>query len=362
MDRAKRVLRSEGRAARISDVATAAGVSTATVSRALAFPDRVSEATRLRVLEAVRELNYTPNEAARALRVGATRMILVISPYLYSGAFFNGVINGLDAELASAGYTMIVGSVDGPIEKARRLVDLVYSRQLDGVVVLTGVDPVVEGRSLLDAEIPIVSICSPMSKPSVPAVLIDDEECARKQFRHLFALGHRRFVYLSGADQHYSEIVRYRGVRKEARASGLGEADVIRLAGLYTLESGAEAGRRYLQLADRPTGIVCASDEMAIGFIKTVSEAGLRVPRDLSVVGFDGIPFTRYYEPSLTTIVQPQAALGARGAEALLTLIRDPLALPTPRIGLRGELRIGGSTGPAPPAAVHRQRQALLSS
>jgi len=360
MDSERPAPRFEGRAARISDVATAAEVSTATVSRALAFPERVSEKTRRRVLEAVRDLNYTPNEAARSLRVGATRMILVVTPYLYSGAFFHGVINGLDAEFASAGYTMIVGSVDGPIEKARRLVDLVYSRQVDGVVVLSGVEPIVEGRSLLDAEAPVVSICSPMSRKSVPSVLIDDEECARKQFRHLFDLQHRRFAYVAGEQAHYSEITRYRGVRKEAEASGLGDADVVRLNGAYTLESGAEAGRRYLELADRPTGVVCASDEMAIGFIKTVSEAGLSVPRDLSVVGFDGIPFALYYEPSLTTIVQPQATLGGRGAEALLKLIRDPRAHRTRRIGLKGELRIGGSTGPAPSSAVHRKRPAPL--
>jgi LacI family repressor for deo operon, udp, cdd, tsx, nupC, and nupG len=129
---------SNDRAVRISDVAEAAGVSTATVSRALAFPDRLRPETRERVLAAVRRLGYTPNEAARALRAGASRMVLVVVPYLYSGAFFAGVINSIDAELSVEGYTMIVGSLDGIEEKARRLVDLVYARQIDGVIVLTG--------------------------------------------------------------------------------------------------------------------------------------------------------------------------------------------------------------------------------
>ena len=134
-------------------------MSTATVSRALAFPDRLRPETRERVLAAVRRLGYTPNEAARALRAGASRMVLVVVPYLYSGAFFAGVINGIDAELSAEGYTMIVGSLDGIEEKARRLVDLVYARQIDGVIVLTGQVPMIDGRSLRDAGVPIVSIC-----------------------------------------------------------------------------------------------------------------------------------------------------------------------------------------------------------
>jgi LacI family repressor for deo operon, udp, cdd, tsx, nupC, and nupG len=177
------------RIARIGDVAAAAGVSTATVSRALAFPDRLRPATLERVLCAVRQLGYTPNEAARALRAGATRMVLVVAPYLYSGAFFAGIINSIDAELAAEGYTMIVGSLDGNEDKARRLVDLVFARQLDGVITLTERIPLIDGRSLLDAGVPIVSICTQQDAPGLPTVLVDDEACAVAQTRHLTSLG-----------------------------------------------------------------------------------------------------------------------------------------------------------------------------
>ncbi len=202
-------------------MAEAAGVSTATVSRALAFPDRLRPETRERVLAAVRRLGYTPNEAARALRAGASRMILVVVPYLYSGAFFAGIINSIDAELSAEGYTMIVGSLDGIEDKARRLVDLVYARQIDGVIVLTGHIPLIDGRSLRDAGVPIVSICCEMDMPDLPTVLVNDEECAIAQTRHLIDLGHRHLLYVSGPEDHYNEIVRYRGYLRAATASNV---------------------------------------------------------------------------------------------------------------------------------------------
>lgn len=333
------------RAARIGDVAAAAGVSTATVSRALASPERLRPETLRRVLEAVRLLGYTPNEAARALRAGATRMVLVVVPYLYSGAFFAGIINSVDAELAAEGYTMIVGSLDGNEDKARRLVDLVYARQIDGVITLTERIPLIRGRSLLEAGVPIVSICTRQEAPGLPTVLVDDEACAMAQTRHLVELGHRRLMYVSGPEDHYNEVTRYRGFLRAAAG-----AETVRCVGAYTLASGAAAGRFFLGLDRRPTGVVCCSDEMAIGFIKTVVGAGLSVPGAVSVVGFDGIEFADYCEPTLTTIRQPRQELGARGAQALLDALRGrPPDSPHP-IVLPGQLLVRASSGPAPDA------------
>ena len=340
--------RSDPRATRIQDVAAAAGVSTATVSRALAFPEKVRPQTRARVLEAVQRLHYTPNEAARALRAGATRMVLVVVPYLYSGAFFAGVANGVDAELAAAGYTMIMGSLDGNEEKARRLVDLVYAGQIDGVIFLTGSNTVVQGRSLLDAGVPVVTICAELDRPGLPAVLLNDEECAFQQTRHLLDLGHRRLVYVAGMEGNYNEVVRYRGFLRAVEAAGLRPGDARRLPGQYTLASGARAARSFLAMPDRPTGVVCCSDEMAIGFMKTLNGAGVRVPEDVSVVGFDGIEFADFCEPTLTTIRQPRPALGAAGARALIDLLSGERAGMSEPIVLKGELCVRDSTGPAP--------------
>ena len=338
-----------GHRVRIRDVAIAAGVSTATVSRALAFPERVQPETRKLVFEAVRRLNYTPNEAARALRAGSTRMVLVEVPYLYSGAFFAGVVNGADAEFAAAGYTMLMGSFDGNPDRARRLMDLVHARQFDGVLTLPGLTQTVDRRTVFDAGVPLVSVCTQLfDRPNLPTVIIDDEDCAIAQTRHLLDLGHRRLLHVAGFAGHYNAEVRYGGFLKAVAAAGLPRDSVLNFQGDYTLASGAAAARHFLALDRRPTGVVCDSDEMAIGFMKTLTAAGVSVPGEVSVVGFDGIEFAEFCMPSLTTIRQPSRELGAVGAKTLLRLLAENGDGPQGPIVLHGELVVRDSTGPAP--------------
>ena len=346
----KRVKDSSGEAAvaTISDVADAAGVSTATVSRALSAPARVRAQTRARVLDAVKSLGYTPNQAARTLRAGASRMVLVLVPQRNSIPFFADVLDGVDAELSAHGYTMIMGSLDGPEDKARRLADLVFSRHVDGVIVVTGHVPTIDGRSILDAGIPAVGVCAEIDRKGYACVVVNDEACARAQTDHLIGLGHRRLMYLAGPDGNYNEVRRYRGFVKASRQAGLAALHIARLPGDYSLAAGVAAGRHFLSLAERPTGIVCCSDEAAIGFIKTVTLAGVRCPEEVSVVGFDGIDFADFCEPTLTTIRQPRAALGACGARALLARLAGKAAHAPLRIVLHGELLARASTGPAP--------------
>jgi len=333
-------------AARIGDVARAAGVSTATVSRTLTYPERVRAETRQKVLDAVRRLDYTPNEAARVLRAGASRMILVQIPHRFGGAFFPGVLSGIDEQLAKHGYTMIMGSLDDSENKARRLIDLVFAGQLDGIILLTGHVPAIGGRSMLDAGIPIVSICAELRDRQSPSVLLNDEDCAVLQTQHLLDLGHRRLMYVAGIPNNYNEVHRYRGFCKTLAKAGLDPIEAPRYEGDYTLASGAAAARAFLTLKPRPTGIVCCSDEMAIGFIKVITDVGLSCPRDVSIVGFDGIEFADYCEPTLTTIWQPRAELGASGARLLIdALSGKPIAADT-RIMHRGDLRVRASTSP----------------
>ncbi len=340
-------MRQISHAARISDVARAAGVSTATVSRALTYPDRVQVDTRERVLSAVSRLGYTPNEAARALRAGASRMILVVMTQRNSPPFFADVLDGFDAEFSAHGYTMIMGSLDGAEDKARRLADLVFARHIDGVIVLTGHVPTVDNRSILDAGLPVVGVCAEINRGGFSAVVVDDEVCAMAQTQHLIDLGHRELVYVAGPEGNYNEVRRHRGFVKAAARAGLDAEKMPRLPGDYMLSSGVAAARKYLGLSKRPTGIVCASDEMAIGFLKTVTQAGLRCPKDVSIVGFDGIDFASFCEPTLTTIRQPRFDLGATGARTLLAALQDKSRSGGLTV-LHGELVIGGSTGPAP--------------
>ena len=326
-------------------------MSTATASRALTFPDRVREDTRARVVEAARRLGYTPNEAARTLRAGASRMVLALLPQRSSEVFFAGVLAGIDAELAAQGYTMIMGSLEGNDVKARRLSDLVFARHLDGVIVLTGMVPTLDGRSMLDAGIPVVAIGAEIEGGTVlQTILVDDESCAAAQTEHLIGLGHRRLMYVSGIEGNYNEVCRYRGFMLAAEAAGLPRADILRQKGDYSLASGAAAGKSFLELAKRPTGVVCCCDEMAIGFLKIITEAGVKCPQDVSIVGFDGIEYADFCEPTLTTIRQPREDLGATGARALLAALRGEAAPQERKVVLPARLVVRGSTAKAPMA------------
>ncbi len=283
-------------------------------------------------------------------------MVLVLVPQRTSKAFFDGVLGGIDAELSAQGYTMIMGSLEGDDLKVRRLSDLVFARHLDGVLVVTGVVPRLDGRSILDAGVPVVAVCAEIDGASVPAVLIDDEGCAELQTDHLIGLGHRRLMYVSGSEGNYNEVRRYRGFANAVRRAGLAGSDLVRFSGDYSLESGVAAARCFLDMSDRPTGVVCASDEMAIGFVKTVSEAGVGCPDSVSVIGFDGIAFADFCEPTLTTIRQPRHQLGALGAAALLGMLQGREPVPH-RLVLAAELDFRASTGPVPATSWRKERR-----
>jgi LacI family repressor for deo operon, udp, cdd, tsx, nupC, and nupG len=331
----------------IADVAALAGVSTATVSRAIANPDRVSPATRERVLEVVRRTGYTPNVAGRSLRAARSMMVLVVVPSLIT-PFFSELLLGVDQALSAHGYGLLVGNLHDGKDKEARLIDLVFAGQADGVVLLDG--RMLRGPvwSLADASVPIVGVSVPVG-PGVPAVLVEERAAAAAVARHLLELGHQHFGYVSGPTDHYTERERWAGFRDTLAAAGIASKTIVRYPGDYHVGTGVDAARRFLAAAERPTAVFAISDVMAIGFIRTVRTAGLSVPRHVSVVGFDGIEFADYCEPPLTTVRQPREAMGRAAAELIVRLIRGepvPAAERMPR--LEASLRPAAST--APPA------------
>ena len=328
----------------IQDIAVRAGVSTATVSRALANPDFVSAKARERVLRAVTETGYTPNVAARNLRARRTMIILVVVPNL-ANPFFAEVLRGIDDELAEAGYDMIIGNLDNRVEREARYVKLAMSGQVDGVLNLTGRVPKGEGRAMSDLGLPMAGICARVPGQQSPHVVVDDRTSSVRVAEHLLGLGHRRFGYVSGPNENINEVERYAGFLQGLDAAGIGPDAVIRWPGEFNLAAGIRAGQDYLSLDERPTAVYAASDEMAIAFMKTVLTAGVKVPDELSIVGFDGIEFARFVEPTLTTVRQPRHDLGRTGARAILEEIRGK-GSGERVIELPGELILGDSTAP----------------
>lgn len=334
---------------RIADVARRAGVSPATVSRALANPDIVNADTRERVLTAVRETGYTPNVAARNLRARRSLMVLVVVPDI-GNPFFSEVLLGIDTTLSAAGYGLVIGNLGNRAEMEGRFVDMAYAGQVDGVILLNGSVLTGRGRSLVDANVPLVAACEAIPGAAIPQVEVQNREAAEAVAAYLVGLGHARFGYIRGPEANILERERFRGFREALDSAGFGDALVL-YPGDFSFEAGSRAAERYLASPDRPTAVFASNDEMAIGFIKRVSAAGVAVPRDVSVVGFDAIDFAEYCEPTLTTVVQPRGSIGRKAAQILIERMTGDLEdLPPHVVRFQAGLRIGGSSGPAPSA------------
>jgi LacI family transcriptional regulator, repressor for deo operon, udp, cdd, tsx, nupC, and nupG len=305
---------------RIAEVAALAGVSTATVSRALSAPGKLRSETLARVAEAVRRTGYTPNIAARTLRGRRTMLVLVVVPDI-ANPFFSDVLRGIDEGLSKHGYGLLIGNLDNSRQKEPQLADVALAGQVDGVMLLNGRIPQGGRRPLAGAGIPIVAVCEAIPGAAIPQVEVQNREAARAAVAHLVALGHRRIAYLAGPPGNILEHERRAGFCQGLADAGLSERQAGFYAGDFTFRTGVAAAMTFVRQRRRPTALFAANDEMAIGFVKTIRSAGIVVPDDISVVGFDGIEFADYVEPTLTTFRQPRRELGQIGAALLVQLM-----------------------------------------
>lgn len=339
------------RAVRIQDVAKLAEVSTATVSRVLAMPQRVSAEKRARVLEAIAKTGYTPNLTARSLRSQKTGMVLVVLPDL-ANTFFSRILRGIEEILFEAGYGMIIGGLDGSPEKEAHFAAFTAAGRVDGAILLNGhlFGQSRDGQgAAAEIDIPVVALCEAIPKADIPQIEIDNRAAARRMTEYLAGLGHRQILYVSGPKGNVLEQERFKGY-----CDGLDKAELpfdssLVVAGDYTIESGVRAGQMVVASPRRPTAVFCTSDEMAIGLMRTLLSAGIRVPQDISVAGFDDIEFAAVAEPALTTIRQPRQELGRAAASVLVALLEKREA--PQRIRLETELVVRDSVaGPRTPA------------
>lgn len=331
--------------ATIIEVAAAAGVSTATVSRVLSQPDRVTEATRRRVLEVVAALDYRPNVAARTLRTLRAAKILLTVPDI-SNPFFASVIRGAEEAARDAGYAMVLGDTRHDPEVEDQYAEMLSRREVDGLVFLghrlpASLEALVARQG---AAAPIVNGCEYSPEIGVPSVHIDNAAASADAIEHLVALGHRAIGVITGPPISPISRDRLAGALRAAERHGLGEA--LRLQeGDYGADSAHGSARALL--AEGVTALFCFSDEMALGAISAVGAAGLSCPGDVSVIGFDDLPLARFFQPALTTIAQPKAMIGRRAVELLVGILRgeEPVAQ---QVTLAHELIRRASTAPAP--------------
>lgn len=313
----------------ISDVAKHAGVSRTTVSYVLnnVTDIHISEQTRQRVLDAARELDYHPNAIARSLARKKTLTLgLVLCTNLdrlNSDAFLPGVIYGIGSVTTPAGFRLLVEVVDD-VSRPDAYISLIREVHSDGVI-LAGVHPEdTHLRKLNLDDFPIV-LWGRIPNSTLPFVDVDNVSAARMAVEHLISLGHTRIACITNAPRNFGHEAtdRLYGYQAALEAHGFAYEEALVRYGDYQERSGFEAMRSLLEQKERPTAVFIASDVVALGALSAARAAGLQVPDDLAVVGFDDIQLSQYVVPPLTTVRVPAHEIGATSAQMLLNIIQN---------------------------------------
>jgi len=333
----------------MADVAARAGVSHQTVSRVINGHRNVAPQTRERVEQAIRELGYRPNSAARALVTGSTRTIgfVTVNINQYGPA---QTLVGLEQAARTAGYSLSVTVLDeATAEAMRAAVDRFVGQSVDAVVAQATYDDAAEALHLIDTPLPLVTVQSGGAVEE-PAVGVDQVTGARLATRHLLDLGHRTVHHVTGPADSQEARDRIAGWRAELCAHGVPVPPYLR--GDWTPSSGYAAGKELaarVRAGEEVTAVFLANDQMALGLLAAFHEEGLEAPRDVSVVGFDDLPEAPYFTPPLTTVRQDFAELGRRGVRLVLARLHGEELHPDP---VPPALLVRGSTGPVPARAL----------
>lgn len=307
--------------ANIQQVAKQAGVSVATVSRVLNGKDKVSTKTKLKVEEAIQYLNYEPSMLGRNLRNSESRIVLILIPSI-SNPFYFEVIKGIENMALSQNYSILLCETDSKPEKEEIYFDLVRKKMADGII---SMDPAVNVEILKElAENYAIIQCSEYGGGiGIPYVTIDSEEASYHAVKHLIQIGHRKIALMNSDEKFLYARERRMGYERALQEHGIPlNGEYI----FYTQELGFEQGqqtmKKILQLQDRPTAVFAVSDLLAIGALKEINAAGLHVPEDVAVVGFDKIDFSNMTNPALTTVAQPMYKMGTVAARMLIEKIQ----------------------------------------
>ena len=333
----------------IKDVAHAAKVSVATVSRAINGHDNVAEAVRRRVLAVAHELRYSPHHAARSLSSRRTHTIGVVLPDLH-GEFFSELVRGIDLVARDCGLHLLVSSYHGHPEEQASALRAMRGR-VDGLLVMSPHVGNIDFLSENLAALPAVLINSQPTESDHIAFGIDNYGGARAMVEHLLAAGHRRVAFIAGPPNNFDAFERLRGYR-DAILEADSTATPWVLPGDFSESSGHQAGQMLLEADKRPDAVFAANDMMALGCLFALTQGGVRVPDDIALAGFDDIPIARYVAPSLTTMRVNMPELGAHAMRLLLALqngedVSDRLAPLVPELIERDSSRRAAVDRPA---------------
>jgi LacI family repressor for deo operon, udp, cdd, tsx, nupC, and nupG len=322
----------------IRKVALAAGVSVATVSRALTNPEKVSDESLKKVHDAIKAVGYRPNLLARNFRAAKSFSVVVLVPDI-TNPFFSQVIQAIEDRAQQKGYAVLLGDTRETSKREQEYVNRVETRLADGVIQLRP-----QSMSSSTQKIPWVNACGCEGTPG-PSIRIDNIAAIKSIVGYLISLGHQRIGLISGLKDNPHSVDRLQGFKAGLAAAGIAFEQELVAEGDFTLWSGQNAAKQFLRLKQMPTAICCMNDEMALGAIQSLKAAGLRVPEDVSVTGFDDINYAKYWDPGLTTMAQPAEEIGKLAMDTLLRII-DGEDLASAEVVLPTDIVIRNSTCP----------------
>ena len=332
--------------ATIKDVAQHAGVSVTTVSHAVNDTRHVSTPVRARVEAAIRELGYVPSAVARSLKSNTTRTLGMLTPNS-SNPYFAEIVRVVEDRCFAAGYTLILCNTEDESPRHSVYLTVLAERRIDGLIVVSTGDDEALVSQLRGLRMPTVLLDREIDDPGCDLVETAHMDGGLLAVRHLLSLGHRRIACIGGPAHVTAGEQRIEGWRLALAESGaLPEGDTLLWRGGFTSQGGYEAMHAIMRSdpgAKRPSAVFVCNDLMAIGALRAVHESGLRVPDDVSIVGFDDIELAAYTSPPLTTVAQPKSRIGALAVDMLLERVSGRRLEPR-KVVLQPELRVRAST------------------
>lgn len=332
----------------IKDIAKITGVSHSTVSRALRQSTLISSETTERIRRVAQELGYRPSAAARSLKTNRTQVLGVIVSNI-ADPYFSELLYGVEECAQEKGYSLFIASSRHDPIRERKIVQTMMEQRTDGVIICSSSFSTEQGRQLLDHGFPVVVINNQAADNFHFSIYHDDIDGSRKVTRHLIDLGHRRIGYMGNLRSGRTSLDRQTGFQTAMSEANLPvAAETIYVAEGGEARMGFEAMNYFLGLATRPTAVFCFNDLMAIGALNACSLAGVAVPGQISIAGFDNISYSEYTTPSITTFDQPKHSIGREAANLLFSLLDlETSEWPETQkvIILKGDLLVRKSTG-----------------
>jgi LacI family transcriptional regulator len=343
----------------ITDIAAIAGVSKTTVSRVLNNKPDIAPETRAKITAIIEQLEYTPHAMATYLAKGRTGLIGLLMPAL-SWPWVLEVVRGAAEALEESSYELVIFTASSTVRMKKIFEDMLPTGLVGGMIIILPPKDLKEIKANYRAGYPLVVIDDRAPHSGVPWIDADSRQGIYEAIQHLTNLGHSRIAYLGGLKEWFCSVERMEAYRQALNTMGIPVDEALILPGNFTEEAGIQAVERWWGLKQPPTAILTANDIMALGALRELERKGLRVPQDVSVVGFDDLPLAEHAVPALTTVRQPIREMGRKAAEMVTTLIEGrnlspvrmrletTLVVRSSTMGRKGEMRDASSNGHAP--------------